>query len=67
MVENSCSSSTVAQNGLLDESGITGVAGVRTTVGTSVIVVSTSRPNMLWGGEVLHQPKDRRALVMPAC
>ena len=67
MVENSCSSSTVAQNGLLGESGITGVAGVCTTVGTSVIAVSTSRPNMLRGGEALCQPKNRRALAMPAC
>ena len=52
---------------MLSESGITGVASVHTTVGTSVIVVSTLRPNMLWGGEALHQPKDRRALAMPAC
>ena len=45
VVENSCSSSTVVWNRLLGESGITGVASVRTTVGTSVIAVSTSRPN----------------------
>ncbi len=67
MVENSCSSSTVAQNGLLDKSGSTGVAGVCMTVGISVIVVSTSRPNMLRGGEALHWSNDRRALAMPAC
>jgi len=70
MVENSCSSSTAVRNGLLGESGITGVAGVagvRTTVGTSVIAVSTLRPNMLCGGEALHRPKNRRALAMPAC
>ena len=67
MVENSCSSSTVAQNRLLSESGITGVASVRTTVGTSVIAVSTSRPNTLRGGEALCWPKDRRVLAMPAC
>ncbi len=67
MVENSCSSSTVVRNGLLGESGITGVASVRTTVGTSVIAVSTSRPNTLRGGEALHQPKNRRVLAMPAC
>ena len=60
MVENSCSSSTVAQNGLLGESRITGVASVRTTVGTSVIAESTSRPNTLRGGEALSRPKDRR-------
>ena len=41
MVENSCSSSTVAWNGLLGESGITRVASVRMTVGTSVIAVSS--------------------------
>ena len=52
---------------MLGESGITGVASVRTTVGTSVIAVSTLRPNMLWGGEALCQPKDRRVLAMPAC
>jgi len=67
VVENSCSSSTVAQNRLLSESGVTGVASVLMTVGTSVIAVSISRPNMLWGGEALHWPKDRRVLAMPAC
>ena len=67
MVENSSSSSTVAQNGLLGESRSTRVASVHTTVRTSVIVVSISRPNMLWSGEALHRPKDRRVLAMPAC
>ena len=67
MVENSCSSSTIAQNGLLGESGITGVAGVRTTVGTSVIAESISRPNTLRSGEALCRPKNRRVLAMPAC
>ncbi len=67
MVENSCSSSTVAWNRLLGESGITRVASVRTTVGASVIAESTSRPNMLQGGEALCWPKDRRVLAMPAC
>ena len=67
MMENSCSSSTVVQNGLLGESRITGIASVCMTVGTSVIAVSTSRPNTLRGGEALCRPKDRRVLAMPAC